>query len=196
MRDAAEVLGKHAAFTTSGREQRLESHMLSALRRSAGTSGAQCCRPWNRESGGPARARKTAFGDVRLKIERHADRIMFTCSDDGAGIDVDAVRRAAVITEFCPPPARRNCQSADALELIFCPGVTTSTSLSEVAGRGIGLEVVREVADRFKGRVSVRTEAGSRHQYRARSATVAVLDQSDFAGRGRLADLAAARGRS
>ena len=47
---------------------------------------------------------------------------------------------------------------ADALELIFTPGVTTSTSLNEVAGRGIGLEVVREVVSRFKGRVGVRTE--------------------------------------
>ena len=46
------------------------------------------------------------------------------------------------------------------LELIFKPGVTTSASLNEVAGRGIGLEVVREVVGRFKGRVGVRTEVG------------------------------------
>ena len=93
VRDAAEVLGKHAAFTTSGREQRLESHMLSALGealshlvRNAVAHGIES--PADRLARG-----KPAFGDVRLKVERHADRIIFTCSDDGAGIDVDAVRQ-------------------------------------------------------------------------------------------------------
>ena len=160
VRDAAEVLGKHAAFTTSGREQRLESHMLSALGealshlvRNAVAHGIES--PADRLARG-----KPAFGDVRLKVERHGDRIIFTCSDDGAGIDVDAVRRAAVSHGVLSAAGAAELSVERALELIFCPGVTTSTSLSEVAGRGIGLEVVREVADRFKGRVSVRTDAG------------------------------------
>ena len=160
VRDAAEVLGKHAAFTTSGREQRLESHMLSALGealshlvRNAVAHGIES--PADRLARG-----KPSFGDVRLKVERHADRIIFTCSDDGAGIDVDAVRNAAVSHGVLSAASASELSVEHALELIFCPGVTTSTSLSEVAGRGIGLEVVREVADRFKGRVSVRTEAG------------------------------------
>jgi two-component system chemotaxis sensor kinase CheA len=160
VRDAAEVLGKHAAFTTSGREQRLESHMLSALGealshlvRNAVAHGIES--PADRLARG-----KPSFGDVRLKIERHADRIILTCSDDGAGIDVDAVRRAAVSHGVLSAASASELSVDRALELIFCPGVTTSASLSEVAGRGIGLEVVREVADRFKGRVSVRTEAG------------------------------------
>ena len=160
VRDAAEVLGKHAAFTTSGREQRLESHMLSALGealshlvRNAVAHGIES--PADRLARG-----KPAFGDVRLKVERHADRIIFTCSDDGAGIDVDAVRHAAVSHGVLSAASASELSVEHALELIFCPGVTTSTSLSEVAGRGIGLEVVREVADRFKGRVSVRTDAG------------------------------------
>jgi two-component system chemotaxis sensor kinase CheA len=160
VRDAAEVLGKHAAFTTSGREQRLESHMLSALGealshlvRNAVAHGIES--PADRLARG-----KPSFGDVRLKVERHADRIIFTCSDDGAGIDVDAVRHAAVSHGVLSAASASELSVEHALELIFCPGVTTSTSLSEVAGRGIGLEVVREVADRFKGRVSVRTETG------------------------------------
>ena len=160
VRDAAEVLGKHAAFTTSGREQRLESHMLSALGealshlvRNAVAHGIES--PADRLARG-----KPSFGDVRLKVERHADRIIFTCSDDGAGIDVDTVRNAAVSHGVLSAASASELSVERALELIFCPGVTTSTSLSEVAGRGIGLEVVREVADRFKGRVGVRTEAG------------------------------------
>ena len=96
MRDAAEMLGKQAAFHTSGREQRLESHVLSALGealahlvRNAVAHGIES--PPDR-----ARARQTRLRRRPPQDRRHADRILFTCSDDGAGIDVDAVRRAAV----------------------------------------------------------------------------------------------------
>jgi two-component system chemotaxis sensor kinase CheA len=160
VRDAAETLGRQVVFHTSGREQRLESHVLSAigealahLVRNAVAHGIES--PQDRLASG-----KPACGEVRLKIARHADRILFTCSDDGSGIDVDAVRRAAVDRGVVSAASAAVLSSAEALELIFSPGVTTSPSLNEVAGRGIGLEVVREVAGRFKGRVGVRTEVG------------------------------------
>ena len=160
VRDAAETLGRQVVFHTSGREQRLESHVLSAigealahLVRNAVAHGIES--PQDRVGRG-----KPACGEVKLKIARHADRILFTCSDDGCGIDVDAVLRAAVDRKVISAASAAALSPADALELIFSPGVTTSASLNEVAGRGIGLEVVREVAGRFKGRVGVRTEAG------------------------------------
>jgi len=160
VRDAAETLGKQVVFHTSGREQRLESHVLSAigealahLVRNAVAHGIES--PQERLARG-----KPACGEVSLKIERRADRILFTCSDDGGGIDVDAVRRAAVERGVVTAASAAALSTADALELIFSPGVTTSASLNEVAGRGIGLEVVREVANRFKGRVGVITDVG------------------------------------
>jgi len=160
VRDAAEMLGKQVVFHTSGREQRLESHVLSAigealahLVRNAVAHGIE--NPQDRLARG-----KPACGEVRLKIERRADRVLFTCSDDGCGIDVDAVRRAAVERGVITAASAEALSPADALELIFSPGVTTSASLNEVAGRGIGLEVVREVAGRFKGRVGVLTDMG------------------------------------
>ena len=160
VRDAAEMLGKQVVFHTAGREQRLESHVLSAigealahLVRNAVAHGIES--PRDRLASG-----KPTCGEVRLKIERRADRILFTCSDDGSGIDVDAVRRAAVDRKVMSAASAAALSPADALDLIFSPGVTTSASLNEVAGRGIGLEVVREVASRFKGRVVVSTDVG------------------------------------
>jgi len=160
VRDAADMLGKQVVFHTSGREQCLESHVLSALGealshlvRNAVAHGIES--PQIRLARG-----KPPCGEISLKIERRADRILFTCSDDGSGIDVDAVRRAAVSRGIVSAACAAALSPADALELIFSPGVTTSASLNEVAGRGIGLEVVREVAGRFKGRVGVRTEVG------------------------------------
>jgi two-component system chemotaxis sensor kinase CheA len=160
VRDAAEMLGKQVTFNTSGREQRLESHVLSAL----GEALAHLVRnavAHGIESPPERLARsKPECGEVRLKIERHTDRIVFTCTDDGAGIAVDAVRRAAVSRGVLSAASAAELSVEHALELIFSPGVTTSASLSEVAGRGIGLEVVRDVANRFKGRVGVRTDLG------------------------------------
>ncbi len=157
-RDAAEMLGKQVVFHTFGREQRLESHVLSAI----GEALAHLVRnavAHGIESSQERLARgKPACGEVSLKIERRADRILFTCSDDGGGIDVDAVRRAAVERGVVTADDAAALSNADTLELIFSPAVTTSASLNEVAGRGIGLEVVREVANRFKGRVGVITD--------------------------------------
>jgi two-component system chemotaxis sensor kinase CheA len=160
VRDAAETLGKEAVFQTSGREQRLESHALSALGealshlvRNAVAHGIES--PQDRLARG-----KPECGQVRLKIERHADRMLFTCSDDGCGIDINAVRRAAVSRGVLSSAAAAALSTDHALNLIFSPGVSTSAALNEVAGRGIGLEIVREVGNRLKGRVAVRTELG------------------------------------
>lgn len=161
VRDAAETLGKQVGFQTSGREQRLESHVLSALGealshlvRNAVAHGIES--PQDRLARG-----KPVNGEVRLKIERHVDRLVFTCSDDGGGIDVDAVRRAAVSRNVLSEASAAKMSAEHALDLVFSPGVTTSVSLNQVAGRGIGLEVVREIANRFKGRVAIRTELGN-----------------------------------
>ena len=160
VRDAAETLGKEVGFETSGREQRLESHVLTALgealshlMRNAVAHGIES--PQERRAHG-----KPVCGEIRLKIDRHADRILFTCSDDGRGIDVEAVRRAAVNRGALSAVRAAELPADRALDLIFSPGVTTSDSVSEVAGRGIGLDVVRTVANRIKGRVTVRTELG------------------------------------
>ena len=60
VRDAADALGKQVVFNTLGREQRLESHVLSALGEALVTSGAQCRRAWNREPAGAPRTRQTS----------------------------------------------------------------------------------------------------------------------------------------
>ena len=160
VRAAAEALGKKVGFETSGREQRLESHVLAALGealshlvRNAVAHGIES--PQERLAQG-----KPERGEVRLKIERRADRIVFTCSDDGRGIDVEAVRGAAVSCGVLSAASAAELPAASALDLIFSPGVTTSAMVNEVAGRGIGLDVVREVANRIKGRVAVTTELG------------------------------------
>jgi two-component system, chemotaxis family, sensor kinase CheA len=95
---------------------------------------------------------------VTLEVRRRGNRVSFACRDDGRGVDLEAVRRVA---------QRRGLLSAetqqlgpeDVLRLLLKGGISTSGTVTEVSGRGIGLDIVREAANRLGGEVSVRTEA-------------------------------------
>jgi two-component system chemotaxis sensor kinase CheA len=102
-------------------------------------------------------AGKPAEGRVEVKVARRGRRVRLTCRDDGRGIDVDAVRRAA----------RRRGRDGDAaageaeiIDLLLHGGLTTSAAVTEVSGRGVGLDVVREAAERLGGAAIVETETG------------------------------------
>jgi two-component system, chemotaxis family, sensor kinase CheA len=158
-RDAAEMLGKHVEIETAGGDQRLESHVLAGLGealqhlvRNAVAHGIE--NPDDRVAHG-----KAAAGKVRIEVGRHAERLVFSCIDDGRGIDVGAVGRVAAERGLMSAATVASVEVAS--ELIFAPGVTTSPSVNQVAGRGIGLDVVREVTRRLRGKVAVHSQPGS-----------------------------------
>jgi two-component system chemotaxis sensor kinase CheA len=96
---------------------------------------------------------------VWVEVRRRGYQVVFVCRDDGRGIDLDAVRRAV---------QHKGMRSADAasksheelLQLLLGGGISTSADLTQIAGRGIGLDVVRETAARLRGEVSIRTDKG------------------------------------
>jgi two-component system chemotaxis sensor kinase CheA len=156
-RDAGHSLGKKIAFHASGGDLRLDTHVLAAIRdalihvvRNAVAHGIE-------SETERAAAGKPAIGRVALSVERRGHRIAFICRDDGRGIDVDAVRRAAsargLATTGLPDDA--------VFRLLLQGGLTTASQLTEVSGRGVGLDVVRETAARLKGEVSVQSQPGA-----------------------------------
>ncbi len=158
VRDAALAVDHPVRWESSGGEHRLEANVLYAVRdalthvvRNAVAHGIE-----------PAAERRSAgkppAGVVRLDVERRGQRIAFVCRDDGRGIDVEAVRRAAV---------RRGLVSAtdqfapdELVQLALHSGVTTSTEVTQVAGRGIGLDVLRATAGQLKGEVQLSSARG------------------------------------
>jgi two-component system chemotaxis sensor kinase CheA len=104
-------------------------------------------------------AGKPVEGRVSVDVRRHGHRAVIVCRDDGRGVDLDAVRRAM---------GRKGVLSAAAAELsddellrvLLKGGITTSGAVTQLAGRGIGLDVIREAAGRFRGEVSIRTDQG------------------------------------
>lgn len=159
-RDAAHSLGRRAEFQSSGGESRLDAHVLVALRdallhvvRNAVAHGIEP--EVERLASG-----KDPVGRVTLAVERQGNRATFVCRDDGRGIDVEAVRRAALQKGLLPGSKAGPLSPDEAVELLLRGGLSTTGAVTSVSGRGIGLDVVRETALRLKGEVRVRTEKG------------------------------------
>ena len=156
-RDAALSLGKCISFVASGGEIRLDAQVFGGVQgalvqavRNAVAHGIETKE--ERETAG-----KPTEGRVWVEVRRRGYQVAFVCRDDGRGIDLEAVRRAA---------QRKGMVSADAaslsneelLQLLLGGGISTSAALTQIAGRGIGLDVVREAAARLRGEVCIRTD--------------------------------------
>jgi two-component system chemotaxis sensor kinase CheA len=160
VRDAAESLKKEVRFESVGGTSRLDAHVLAALRgalphvvRNAVAHGIESQHE-------RAAAGKPRQGRVELRVERRGNRVAFICTDDGRGIDLEAVRRAAVRRGLVAASDAVSLGLEEVVQIIMKGGVTTMSAVDEVSGRGIGLDVVRETATRLKGEVSVRSETG------------------------------------
>ncbi|HEX7479357.1 MAG TPA: response regulator [Polyangiales bacterium] len=160
VRDAAQALGKRVDFEASGGEVRLDANVLASLRdalmhvaRNSVAHGAQT--EVERVAAG-----KSPTGHVRLAVERRGSRVAFVCSDDGRGIDVEAVRKVAVARGLVPAFEATSLSSEKVIALLCAGGLTTSGDVTELSGRGIGLDVVRATTSRLKGELSIRSEPG------------------------------------
>jgi two-component system chemotaxis sensor kinase CheA len=157
--ESARVLGKRARFEGRGGEVRLDGHVLGAVQsalvqvvRNAVAHGIEP--PAERRRRG-----KPEEGTVVIEVSRRGPRVAFTCRDDGRGLDVAAVRTALARSGRLPPGEAGHDPDRLAA-LLFEGGVSTAGVVTEVSGRGVGLDVVREVAARLGGEVSLRARSG------------------------------------
>ncbi len=154
-RDVARATGKRVAFDGVGGDVRLDAQVLAtvhgALVQLVGNAVAHGIEP----EAVRRRHGKAPEGLVRVHVGRRGRLVAIRCEDDGAGVDVDALRAAA---------RRRGIPLTDAHgddelhSLVFESGVSTADTITHEAGRGVGLDVVREAAKRLGGTVSVHTE--------------------------------------
>lgn len=159
VRDAAQALGKQAAFTGQGGEVRLHGEVLAQVQ------GALVQLVRNAVAHGiePAAQRlaagKPAQGRVAVRVWRMGRRVAFECSDDGAGLDLQALREQALRRGWIGA-SEQVADGQAALALLLRGGLSTAASVNELAGRGVGLDVVRDAAAQLGGEVQLRTERG------------------------------------
>lgn len=158
-RDAARALDKAVNFASSGGDIRLDAAVLGAIQaaliqivRNAVAHGIE---PESERFA----AGKPPAGAVTVDVSRRGRKILFTCRDDGRGIDRAAVRNVAVERKLLDPAAGE-LGPDDLVALLLRGGVSTSAEVTGVSGRGVGLDVVRETVERLDGEVSVHSEPG------------------------------------
>jgi two-component system, chemotaxis family, sensor kinase CheA len=101
---------------------------------------------------------KPAHGTIRMSAAQRGSRIVIEVSDDGRGIDRDKVRRAAIQKNLITADAQLTDEETD--NLIFLPGLSTAETISNISGRGVGMDVVYRNLQKLGGRVTVRSEPG------------------------------------
>lgn len=158
-RDSARALSKQVTFEGKGGDIRLDSHVIETVQgaliqiiRNAVAHGVEP------ESERRA-AGKPAVGRVTVTVARRGRRIVFECRDDGRGVDLEAVRRVAV-QRGLPGLTATQLGAGDLVRMLLQGGISTSKTVTDVSGRGVGLDVVREALERLGGEVVVRTDAG------------------------------------
>ena len=160
VRDLARSLKKEVSLEMQGEETDLDKNLVEALAdplvhlvRNAVDHGIES--PEDRVKAGKPRA-----GLVILTAEQEGDHIALTIQDDGKGMDPDVLRKAAVIKGLMDEEAAARLEDRDCYNLIFAPGFSTKAEISDVSGRGVGMDVVKTRIEQLNGTVVIDSELG------------------------------------
>lgn len=102
---------------------------------------------------------KPANGTVTLQIKNDNGEIIITVEDDGCGLDYKRIKEKAIEKNLLTKPEQMYSES-EIYEMILLPGLSTNTQANEFSGRGVGLDVVKNMLDRFKGHINIQSTQG------------------------------------
>ncbi len=160
VRDVAHHRNKQAVLVTSGQDTELDKSILDTmaeplthLLRNAVDHGIES--PEERVQAG-----KPAQGTIRLNAYHQGNQIVLEVSDDGRGIDTAKVLARAIERGLVKTQDVKRLKESDIHQLIFQPGFSTAEQVTEISGRGVGLDVVHTVLNRLKGTVSIENRPG------------------------------------
>jgi len=160
VRDTSRKLGKEVALVIEGEDTEADKNVIEALAdplihiiRNSLDHGIEP--PQARKLAG-----KPAQGTIRVVARQESDRVVIEIEDDGAGVDPERVRRKAIERELIPEDKAATLSDADAVQLIFLPGFSTAEAISDLSGRGVGMDVVRNAVERINGHVELSSQLG------------------------------------
>ncbi|HTV06152.1 MAG TPA: chemotaxis protein CheW [Acidobacteriaceae bacterium] len=160
VRDLTQQLGKRVRLELEGQETELDKSLLEAIKdplthsvRNAIDHGIEP--PAQREAAG-----KPAEGVLRLRAYQDGSHVVVEVVDDGGGIRVERVRDKAIERRLITAEKAAQMSERELLQLIFLPGFSTATAITNVSGRGVGMDVVRNNVEKIGGKVELESRAG------------------------------------
>jgi two-component system, chemotaxis family, sensor kinase CheA len=160
VRDLSNQLGKQCQLHLEGEDVELDKSVIEAigdplthLIRNAVDHGIES--PEAR-----AKAGKPAAGTIVLRAFHQAGKVNITITDDGAGINIEKLKEKATAKGLIRPEQAANMSDREALRLIFHPGFSLAEKVTEVSGRGVGMDVVKTNIEKLGGAVGIDTEVG------------------------------------
>lgn len=160
VRDVAQKLAKEIDFIVEGKETELDRNVIEVigdplihLIRNAVDHGIET--PEEREQAGKPRT-----GTIILKASYVESQIMITITDDGRGINAEDIKRLAVKKGLLDNGQASRISDREALEYVFAPGFSTAAIVSDISGRGVGMDIVRSQIEQINGSVELTTTPG------------------------------------
>jgi two-component system, chemotaxis family, sensor kinase CheA len=160
VRDLARNLKKEVKLELQGEETDLDKNLVEALAdplvhlvRNSVDHGIEM--PDVREKSG-----KSRVGQVILAAEQEGDHILLSITDDGAGMDPDVLRKKAIEKGLYDEDAAARLSDSECFNIIFMPGFSTKTEISDVSGRGVGMDVVKTKITQLNGSVEIQSKIG------------------------------------
>jgi two-component system, chemotaxis family, sensor kinase CheA len=160
VRDVAQYDGKDVNFVIEGGETELDRSVMDGLNdpllhliRNSVNHGIET--PDARERDGKPRK-----GNVRLSAHRDRDNVIIELIDDGAGINIDKVKAKAIEKGLITQEVAAAFTTEEAIDLLFQPGFSTAEKITDISGRGVGLDVVKRSIEALKGTIRVETTPG------------------------------------
>lgn len=175
-RDVARSLQKEVDLELVGAETELDRNLVEALAdplvhlvRNAIDHGVEM--PDLREAQG-----KPRMGHVRLSAQQEGDYVSIEVQDDGAGIDPEKLRAKAREKGLIDPEAAARLSTEECLHLVFLPGFSTKQQVTDISGRGVGMDVVQSRIRELSGQIQIQSELGRGSRFMIRvPLTLAIL---------------------
>ena len=180
VRDAAKAAGKRVELLLEGSDTELDNNIIQQISdplihlvRNAVAHGIE--REEDRYQSG-----KSDFGTVTVRAYHRGNHIFIEVEDDGRGIDYEKVRKLAVEYGIVYSEQAASLSKAELLEILFQPGFSTSPHKTELAGRGVGLDVVRSNLAQLNGDIEVHSEKGRYTRFTLRVPLTLIISQALF----------------
>jgi two-component system chemotaxis sensor kinase CheA len=166
VRDVAKQLNKDVGLDLAGQNTDLDKSILDALAeplahlvRNAAGHGIESAA--EREAAG-----KPSRGTIRLNAFHEGDQVVIEVSDDGRGLDRGKIVQRTIERGTLTPEEASQLNDSEVLRLIFTPGLSTADQVTEISGRGVGLDVVENALEGLKGAIELESEPGKGTKFR------------------------------